>query len=212
MARSQQRRFMQRSGRIMFPSSHDITPKNIEECVAVLRSMVWAGNTVLIVSKPDPDCIRRLCRELLPFKDSIMFRFTIGSADDAVLKYWEPGSPAYAQRIAALRHAHEQGFATSVSCEPMLDDKVDAVIEAVHPCVTDAIWLGKANHIRQMVTLNSPGDQAALRRAKALVALQNDDAIKKLYNRFKTDPLIKWKDSIKRVIGIERPTLKGLDI
>ena len=33
-----------------------------------------------------------------------------------------------------------------------------------------------------------------------------------LYDTFKSNPKIKWKDSIKKIIGIERPCEKGLDI
>jgi DNA repair photolyase len=206
------RRFTKRGGRIMFPSSHDITPENVDKCVAVLKAMLSAGNEVLIVSKPDPDCISRLCKELKPFRARVLFRFTIGSADDAVLKYWEPGAPSFSQRLAALKHAFKQGYGTSVSCEPMLDEKIGAVIDAVRAHVTDAIWLGKANRIRQMVALNSPGNKEMLQRASALVAMQNDEAIGALYARFKNDPLIKWKDSIKKIAGITRPTRKGLDV
>lgn len=204
--------FRRRSGTIMFPSTHDITRTNLDVCVTTLRGLLTAGNRVLIVSKPDPVCIRRLCRDLRPFKDRILFRFTVGSANNRVLKYWEPGAPSFAQRLAALRHAHRHGYATSVSCEPMLDDRIEAVITAVRPYVTDAIWLGKANRFRQMVTLNSPGNRGMLRQAAALVASQDDDAIRALYARFKNDPLIKWKDSIKKIAGIKRPTRKGLDV
>lgn len=206
------KRYTYRTGRIMFPSSHDITPANINECVTVLKGMLEAGNSVLIVSKPHLSCVRRLCRELLPYREKVLFRFTIGSANNRVLKYWEPGAPSFSQRVKALKLAHAQGFATSVSCEPMLDGNVAAVIAAVRPYVSDAIWVGKANSLRQILSLNSPGDAQMQGRASALAALQNDNAIRDLHRQFKADPLIKWKDSIKRVVGIKRPTIKGMDV
>jgi hypothetical protein len=43
------------------------------------------------------------------------------------------------------------------------------------------------------------------------MAMQSDIAIRALYKRHQYDPLIKWKDSIKQVIGINRPIVKGLD-
>ena len=78
-------------------------------------------------------------------KEQLLFRFTIGSALDEVLSFWEPGAPVFAERLAALELAWANGYQTSVSCEPMLDGHIDAVIHQVEPFVTDAIWLGKAN-------------------------------------------------------------------
>ena len=45
------RSFTRRSGRIMFPTAHDITERNIEECLLVLKKMLSVGNDVLIVSR-----------------------------------------------------------------------------------------------------------------------------------------------------------------
>lgn len=44
------------------------------------------------------------------------------------------------------------------------------------------------------------------------MALQNDDAIRALFARYKDDPKIKWKDSIKQVVGLQRPTTSGMDV
>jgi hypothetical protein len=41
---------------------------------------------------------------------------------------------------------------------------------------------------------------------------QNDENIYEIYEMFKNDPLIKWKESIKKVVGLEIPTESGLDI
>ena len=81
-------------GRIMFPTSHDITPQFLDHCVTVLRKLLAAGNEVLIVTKPHLDCIERLCRELAEYREKIVFRFTIGAMDDELLRFWEPGAPA----------------------------------------------------------------------------------------------------------------------
>ena len=51
----------------------------------------------------------------------------------------------------------------------------------------------------------------AVRRGEALVALQSDKAIRALYSRYRHDPLIKWKDSIKAVVGVDHPAYAGLD-
>lgn len=204
--------FSRRTGRIMFPTAHDITDSNLEACLSVLHRMLAAGNDLLIVSKLRITCTRRLCKELTRFKDQVVFRYSIGSVNDAVLSFWEPGAPAYRDRLESLKHAHAQGFETSVSCEPMLDSAIDDVITDVRPYVTDSIWLGKANRLRQIIPLNCPGDGTALRRAEELIAIQSDTNIRALYGRYRKDPLIKWKDSIKQVIGLERPSQAGLDL
>lgn len=198
-------------GTIMFPSSHDITPANVDTCAAVLEKLLAACNLVMIVSKPHLECVRKMCDRLPQYRGRILFRFTIGSADDRVLGYWEPGAPAFAERLAALRYAREQGFETSLSCEPMLDANIDAVISAVRPLVSHSIWLGRANRLVQTVTMNCPGDSQAIASARALVHVWNDEAVRGLYERFKNDPLIRWKDSIKRVAGLPGTAEKGMD-
>ena len=141
-----------------------------------------------------------------------MFRFTIGSADDTVLRAWEPGALNFAERLASLRYAFESGFKTSVSCEPMLDARIDTVIEKVRPYITDSIWLGRANRLRQTVAVNCPRDSKARAMADALIATVSDEHVRGLYARYRDDTVIKWKDSLKRVLGIERPTAKGMDV
>jgi DNA repair photolyase len=205
------RGFNRRSGRIMFPTAHDITPRNIDQCLIVLHRMLAAGNDLLIVSKPWRACVSRLCDELASYRSQIVFRFSIGSAENGVLSYWEPCAPSFKERLACLRDTYLQGFQTSVSGEPILDGNPDALIAAVRPFVTDSIWLGKINRLRNILPRNCPRDTKAVHRGEALMALQSDAAIRALYARYHLDPLIKWKDSIKAVIGIARPTAAGLD-
>ena len=199
-------------GTIMFPSTHDITPLNIEACVVVLEKLLVAGNRVLIVSKPHLACVSVLCGRLAAYRDKVLFRFTIGSADDDTLMYWEPGAPAFAERLAALRHAREQGFETSVSCEPMLDADIDAVIAAVRSYVSHSIWLGRANRLVQTVTMNCPGDDDAIAMARKLNGVWTDEAVRALYERYKNDPLIRFKDSVKAVVGLPEAMQKGQDV
>jgi DNA repair photolyase len=199
-----------REGRIMFPTSHDITPYTLDACATVLGKLLAAGNELLIVSKPNPACIDALCSELKTYRAQITFRFTIGSADDTVLKLWEPGAPSFHDRLAALELAFQAGFATSVSCEPMLDDRVKDVIAAVDPFVTDTIWLGKANRLRSTLSLNR-APQRVVEAANALLATQTDDRVLALYAELKERPKIRWKESIKDVVGLARAYAKGLD-
>ena len=206
------RTYRKRQGRVMFPTSHDITPRNVEHCLLVLMKLLDAGNDVLIVSKPRIECVELLCGDLDRFKSQIVFRFSIGSADDRVLEYWEPGAPTFRQRLSCLKYAFEQGFETSVSCEPMLDDRIEDVVKAVRPYTTDSIWIGKVNNLAPIIRLNCPGNQVVTSRAAAWVASQSDDAIMDLYQVYRNDRTIKWKDSIKKVVGLGRPIEMGLDV
>jgi len=205
------KRWRKQAGRIMFPTAHDITRESLEACCTVLENMLHAGNEVLVVSKPDPVCIATLCDRLEPYREQVMFRFTIGSADQAVLNLWEPHAPSFHDRLAALKIAFERGYQTSVSCEPMLDDNVEAVVEAVTPHVTHSIWIGKANQLTSYLSLNGAPENVKV-AGRALLALQTDDKLRALHSRLKSNPLVRWKDSIKSAVGIERPTAKGLDI
>ncbi len=205
-------RCRKRAGTIMHPSTHDITPENLGACLDALERLLKAGNRVLIVTKPHLACIKGLCRRLKCYLSQVLFRFTIGSVNDRVLKSWEPGAPSYTERLAALRHAYRAGFVTSVSCEPMLDANIHAVIKAVRPFVTDSVWLGRANRLIQIVTMNCPGDAAAVLKARELNATWNDDAVRRLYAEYRHDKLIRWKDSIRKVVGLEDPHDAGIEV
>ena len=204
--------FRKRNGTFMFPSTHDITPDHLNECISFLENILKPGNSVLVVSKPHLECISALCSQFSKYKQQILFRFTIGSADSAVLKFWEPEAPDFEERLAALKYVFDRGYKTSVSCEPMLDGNIDQVVGLVSPYVTDSIWLGKMNHLNERLSLNGFKDQETLRRAKGLMDTQSDERIWGIYNRYKDNPQIKWKESIKKVIGLEIPVESGLDL
>jgi len=200
-----------RKGRVMFPSLHDISVENLAACSVFLERLLSVGNDVLIVSKPHLECIEFLCAAFAMYKGQILFRFTIGSADNNVLQTWEPNAPLFPERVRSLKHAFNAGFRTSISCEPMLDDNIKAVIDQVQGYVTDAIWLGKANKLIERMVANGCSG-STLKLGRDLEALQSDENIKALYEQYKNDPKIKWKESIKAVVGLKIPTKKGLDI
>lgn len=201
---------MRKDGRIMFPTTHDITPATLAACAVYLERMLSAGNDVLIVSKPHFSCISFLCEAFTKYKNQILFRFTIGSGHDGVLSLWEPDAPSFKERVASLKFAYEKGYDTSISCEPMLDQDIHIVVDNVRDFVTDAIWLGKANNLMTRMT-NNGADVNMLELGRRLEEMQNDEAIWALYERYKNDPIIKWKESIKEVVGLDLPTEKGLD-
>jgi len=197
-------------GQVMFPSSHDITPNNLDACMTVLENLLAAGNRVLVVSKPHLECIKAICERFDKFKEKILFRFTIGACDDQILSYWEPNAPGYAERKKSLIFAYEKGFQTSVSVEPMLDSaNIDTLIADLSPHVTHSIWVGTMNHLGRF----GKGSDVVLRQEiEKIKRGQTDDKIKALYNRHKHNPLIKWKKEIKKVVGIPVPKQNGLDI
>lgn len=200
-----------REGYIMFPSTHDITPEHLNLAIDFLKRLLSAGNKVLIVSKPSYPCIMHICDAFTEYKDQILFRFTIGSANSKTLRFWEPNAPDYNERKQALVYAFDAGYQTSISCEPMLDNKIDKVIDDLSQYVTDAIWLGKMNFAIRRLRTNGQLNAETQKAAEQLLEWQNDAIIKKLYKRYKDNPLIKWKESIKKVVGIDISTIKGED-
>jgi DNA repair photolyase len=196
-------------GTVMFPSSHDITPQNLVACLIVLRKLLRAENKVLVVSKPHLNCIRVICRVFEEYKDQILFRFTIGARDNEILSFWEPNAPLYEERKEALAHAFIKGFQTSVSAEPMLDpEHIEDLVKDLIPFVTDAMWIGKMNHTRNINT-DDEGVEEALRK---ISEGQSDKNIRAIYARLKSTPKIKWKYHIKKVIGIPLAQKPGMDI
>jgi DNA repair photolyase len=204
--------FRKRNGRIMFPTTHDITPENIEACTCFLGHILESRSKVLVVSKPHLECIKKLCDEFQEYKHQILFRFTIGSTDSAVLKFWEPGAPDFEERLSSLKNAFDMGYSTSVSCEPMLDGNIDDLVAQVSLYVTDSIWLGKMNQAGSRLALNGANDSETLAAMRRLKSIQSDEQILLLYSRYKNNNLIKWKESIKKVVGLDIPTKKGLDM
>jgi DNA repair photolyase len=189
---------------VMYPTAHDISVKNLDASITEIRNILKPGNLVLIVSKPHLVCIKKICEEFKEQKDNILFRFSIGSADDKVLKFWEEFAPKFSERLESLKWAHKEGFSTSVSCEPMLDDKIDKVISSVSPYVTDKIWIGKANHFLSNLRHNQCDDNAHIDATNKLKGLQSNERIKKLYEKYKGDVKIAWKESIKKVVGLQQ--------
>lgn len=190
---------------VMCPSTHDITENNLKEAIIVIGKIIANDNFALIVSKPRLKCIKAICNKFDKNKDKILFRFSIGSVDDAVLKFWERNAPKFKERLDSLKWAHKKGFQTSVSCEPMLDDRVEDIINKVSPYVTATIWLGKANYLigkkgKGRLEMNGYGTPEYINKAKELIAMQSDKNMIALYNQYKNNPKIMFKGSIIKVL------------
>jgi hypothetical protein len=203
---------------IMFPSTHDITPSNLGDCLIVLNKLLVAGNNVLIVSKPHWECITAICDAFKPqtpdprpqtpdprpqtpdYRPQIEFRFSIGSASDDVLKFWEPGAPSFEERIGCLSYAFNSGYKTSVSCEPYLDAWPAHVYQACIDHVTESIWFGKLRHFGQRVDTTKIDPENYKKYVAPMKLLLSDKFVMALYQLMKDWPLVKWKDSIREVI------------
>lgn len=208
------KRWRKTEGRIMFPANHDIVPEIIDECVLTIREMVKSWDRVIIVTKPHLDCVTRLCTEFEKDKDKILFRFTIGSLHDDVLKFWEPGAPNFEERWASLKWAHGHGFRTSISSEPFLDEDIRQLFKILEPWVTDTIWIGPMNHMEERVD-----KEARLRWSDAhwdywnrVKNSQTKERIQKLYDDMKAEKKVRWKNAIKEMLGLDIPDEIGLDI
>jgi DNA repair photolyase len=113
--------------------------------------------------------------------------------------FWEPGAPTPQERIEALRHAFEHQFQTSVSIEPMLDDRAGIcdLVSVVEPFVTDTIWIGKMQRIPQKNNSHVPNFAAELARIRTW---QQDGEILELVSALTGRSKVRWKDSVKAVL------------
>ena len=189
-------------GVIMFPTTHDIVPGNISEYCCVLRKLLDAGNDVLIVSKPNWECISLICEGFKEHRDKILFRFTIGSTSDDVLRFWEPNAPSVLERLSCLQYAFEAGYKTSVSCEPYLDPYVVYTYTACKPYITDSFWVGKLRHFNSRVKLDDATPEQIKKYVDTLKAASGDDVVRGIYRLLDGQPFIQWKDSIKEIMGL----------
>jgi DNA repair photolyase len=187
---------------VMFPSTHDITPGNLDSCLTVLQKLLEAGNQVLIVSKPHWGCVTAICDEFKRFREQIMWRFTIGSADDETLAFWEPSAPRFEERMSCLCYAYKSGYQTSISCEPLLDGFVDHIYSATAEFITDSFWIGLLRNFKQRVDLTGVSEEQMARFVRPLLAVSQPAIVKSIYELMKDKPYIRWKDSIRKIIQL----------
>jgi hypothetical protein len=165
---------------VMFPSTHDITPEILPECLEFIGELLGAYARVLIGSKPHFKCIRAICEKYDRYKDNILFRFTIGSRDSETLRFWEPGAPDFPERLKCLKYAHARGFGTSVSCEPMLDEDIRPLVRLLRPFVTETIVLGRMNMPKQYRNRAGNFSPEMAARLKRLQEAHNGDNLRLL--------------------------------
>jgi DNA repair photolyase len=192
--------------KLMFPTTHDITPGTYDACESVLKKILAAGNQVLIVSKPRADLIEKLCDALEPYKAQVMFRFTISARNNEILSFWEPNAPSYEDRVEALMIAYSKGFRTSVSIEPMLDPAdIKGLVEDLRNFTTNCMWIGPVKMIRKRTRIDSEEIELEVQKIEAG---QTTEKLLEVYKLYQDDPLIKWKGHFRKLlrkIGVEIP-------
>lgn len=196
------RKWGKRKGIIMFPTTHDITPEMLPECLTFLGNILVSKNNVLIVSKPHFECIKEICSQFEVYRDQIMFRFTIGADDSEILKYWEPNAPSFEERLKCLKYAFDKGFRTSVSVEPMLDSpRIFELFKKLEPFTTDSIWIGMMNKIPDRVERKAQTQEDKY-RIEAIKKGQTPNRVRVIFNILNGHPLVQWKESFKTILGI----------
>lgn len=198
--------YKKRSGRVMFPSSHDIVPEFKNECFQVLQKLLNANNSVLITTKPHYEIIKDLCNRFLYFRDLIQFRFTITSINNNLLRFWEERAPLFEERLDSLKYAYSMKYRTSVSIEPFLDRNPIPLIEKIYPHVTETIWLGKMNYIKTNNILDY--EKRYYNNIRLNYTFLN---IKRIIKKLKYYSKIRYKDSIKK-LKIEIPSYQTPEI
>jgi len=188
------------SGRVMFPSSHDIFdfPQFEEACFTVLSKLLESENEVLVTTKPRINVIRKIDKLFSRFKKNLQFRFTITSREDRLLSFWEPNAPCFKERMNSLIFAFKENYRTSVSIEPFLDYDPTELVEIVTPFTTESIWIGRMNYIpRRIPSMEDVSYYEEIRRNYKNAHLW------KIYRELKNHYLIKFKDSTRIQLGLE---------
>ena len=194
-----QKRYRKFNGRVMFPSSHDIVdiPEIKDACFTVLEKLLTSNNEVLVTTKPCLSVTKDIIEHFRIFQPQIQFRFTITSRDNELLSFWEPNAPPYEERLESLILAYKEGFKTSVSVEPFLDNVPQQLVREVVAYATESIWIGPMNYIPRN---NIPEeDQPMYDSMRDNVKVSH---LKEIYEDLKNFPKIRFKDSMMIKLGL----------
>jgi DNA repair photolyase len=192
---------------IMFPSAHDITPKNLELCCKTLREILYYGHRVVLVTKPHIECVKQICNEFKNRKDQILWRFTIGARVTEILQFWEPAAPSFYERMHCLEHAFMNGWQTSVSMEPVLcthEYWADMNVCTVDPLVTQDIWVGFGRNMAARCRRNG-APQEVIVEAERMGRTQNVTLAERLQHEIGANKKVRYKDSIRELLEKGEP-------
>ena len=80
----------------------------------------------------------------------------------------------------------------------MLDpENIGKLLEGLPMKKLDSVWIGKMNHINR---IRANGDDELQGVLGKLAEAQSDDNILSIYNQWKSESLLKWKESISEVV------------
>ena len=190
----------------MFPSSHDISSANVDTAIECLTEILKRENHALIVTKAQASAVNSIIRAmdssaLSPYKDKVSFRVTMGTADEILLRRFEPGAPDFHERFMVLRSLFMAGFQTSVSAEPLLGgvDTFNDLYLRVKRYVTDTVWVGIMNMPRQRIRINTGNtfDESII---DWIIKKQSPEEMYRLYLKYKSDEMVSFKDSIINIV------------
>lgn len=177
---------------IMFPSSHDIFSEYLNEYVTTAKKMLVAGHTLLIVTKPRHECIKKMIKEFDKYKSSILFRLTITTTEEKTAKYYEPNAPSIKERINCLKLLSENGYRTSVSIEPFLSNP-KKIVDIVEEYVSDDIWIGCMSGLN----INNEIDDE---HKKELEKLYGKKSLSDIMTTLQDNKKVFWKTSVMKII------------
>lgn len=187
---------------IMFPTTHDITRGNLDTCLTVLLKLLQAGNRVLVVSKMSNVVRLKLAEVLLPYRDQLMFRITLGTIYTQVAAIWEPGAPPPQERLDQMYWLNRAGYRVSVSAEPFLGGSTSPAYHAEHLFQAVAkrcngpIWFGPMNKIAARV---HGVPKAEVDRLKAL---SSPETLRAIYDVLRDRVRVRFKDGFTKVIDM----------
>ncbi len=184
---------------VMIPTMGNVSDSNVELMIQTIKNISDANNLVLVVLKPFMSVVRRLCDGLTDYKDTVQIRFTITALNPTLSQIWEPGAALPAERIECLKYAFEQGFYTSISMEPMLEERTETLrlISTIEPYVVGDIWLGKMMDIDKRVAITDDRIRDAVATIKEQ---QSDIEIQRLVFALIGKRNIRYKKSIRDVV------------
>ena len=191
---------------VMFPSSHDIDEYNVEYAIECLKRLFENDNKILIVTKAQLKAVDEIMRFLdtMPgaYRERVAFRITIGSTDNETLRIFEPHAPDYNERRNALQKLYYSGYSTSVSAEPLLGDDITfyQLYSDLNDYITDKIWVGKMKMPRQRIMMNTDRIFSPV-QLWWIINEQTDGKMLALYDEYKDDPKVAFKDSIMAVVN-----------
>lgn len=201
-----------------------IHPEELQKHLVEIEKILQLGADLIILCKPHKYCIQAMCMLFSEYKDKILFRFIIGSSNNETLGFWEPYGPSFEERFECLKYAFENGFKTSVSINPILDDTINPFIDdssnfyladnrtphkfvdMLLPYVSSKIWFGVMNDPEERLSNYGLCSQKTLIRLRGLKE-NLDINLKVIYSKYKDNPKVDMS-FIKRKLNIlEKPIL-----